>query len=78
MNDKQKKEFEALPTIQARAQWLLRFPVTAKFLGVIKGKSMTMGYVAICCGVNLPGSYDSKELAIAGGKAWLKQKGEVE
>ncbi len=72
MKPKDKKEFEALTSIQDRAKWLLRKGVTAKV--TINTERLDVVVTAVSAGVTLPGEWKSEAEAVAGGTAWLAEK----
>ena len=76
MKPKDQKEFEALTTKEDRAKWLLRKGVTAKI--TMFPDLNKCCHAAYSAGVMLPGDYDSKEAAIAGGTAWLAKMAGLE
>lgn len=72
MNKKEESEFNSLKTVKEKAQWLLEKGVTSKLTWLAeKGKICHAAYSA---GIMLPGGYDSKAEAIAGGTAFLARK----
>lgn len=72
MTRKEKKEFEALPSIKERAAWLLKKGVTAKIQ--INTKELNLVARAFSAGVALPGEWKSEAEAVAGATAWLAAK----
>lgn len=68
----QKKEFEALPTVAARAQWLLKHGVTATIS--IDPKTLSLVARPMACDTLLPGNYASEEEAITAGRTFLEAK----
>lgn len=72
MTPTEKSKFEDLPTVQARAQWLLDRGVSAQI--DIDPDTLQLVMRPTACGVLLPGSYASKQDAIAGGTAFLEAK----
>jgi len=76
MKPTDKKEYEALTSMEDRAKWLLRKGVTAK-PDIIQA-TLSMTFRAVAAGAILPGEYPTAEAAIAGGTAWLAQKAGLE
>lgn len=76
MKPADKKEYEALTSLEERAKWLLRKGVTAK--PTIHPERLDITVRAYAAGVMLPGEWDTTEAAIAGATAWLAEKAGVQ
>ena len=73
MKPKDLKEYEALPTPEEKAGWLLKKGVKGKVM--MDTKTMSISYRAAVLDTVLPtGEHATEEEAIAAGNAWLAEK----
>ena len=69
MNATERKEYDALPSREARAKWLLSKGVNAQL--TINPATLSPAYQPIVAGVILETYYDSEEKAVKSTTEWL-------